>query len=296
MVEAQQASEADLLGRAMNTRSITNRLAAIATALAAIAAGAGLLIPGLYRDASYWVQQARGTDLATLLVAVPVLGFGLWAARRGSAAGQLAVVAGLLYLVYNYGIFAFSVAMNPLTAVHIAILGLAIWSLILATRSVAVAEAGTTVAEGLTRRASGVFLVAVAALVGLLWIGQIAAATTTGSLSPDLVRAGLSTNPVYALDLAFFLPLCAVAGVGLLRRNGAAAFALPMLIWVALMGAGIVGGFVFSAAAGDEIPVVVAAVISALSFGSAALAVVAIARRAAGHVSIGGRRPAHQGG
>ena len=280
----------------MNTRSITNRLAAIATALAAIAAGAGLLIPGLYRDASYWVQQARGTDLATLLVAVPVLGFGLWAARRGSAAGQLAVVAGLLYLVYNYGIFAFSVAMNPPTAVHIAILGLAIWSLILATRSVAVAEAGTTVAEGLNRRASGVFLVAVATLFGLLWIGQIGTATTTGSLSPDLVRAGLSTNPVYALDLAFFLPLCGVAGVGLLRRNGAAAFALPMLIWVALMGAGIVGGFVFSAVAGDEIPVVVAAVISALSFGSAALAVVAIARRAAGHVNIGGRRPAHQGG
>ena len=33
-------------------------------------------------------------------------------------------MAGLLYLVYNYAIFAFSVAMNPLTAVHIAIFGL----------------------------------------------------------------------------------------------------------------------------------------------------------------------------
>jgi hypothetical protein len=261
-----------------------------------MAAGAGLLVPGLYRDAPYWVQQARGTDLGTLLVAVPVLGFGLWAARRGSGAGQLAVVAGLLYFVYNYGIFAFSVAMNPLTAIHIAIVGLALWGLVLATRTAAVAEAGTTVAESLNRRASGVFLIAVAALFGLLWIGQIATATTTGSLSPDLVRAGLSTNPVYALDLAFFLPLCAVAGVGLLRRDGAAAFALPMLIWVPLMGAGIVGGFVFAAVAGEEIPVVVAAVISALSFGSAALAVVAIARRAAGHVNVGGRRPAHQGG
>ena len=280
----------------MNTGSISNRLAAIATAFAAFAAAAGLLVPGLYRDAPFWVQQARGTDLATLFVAVPVLVGGLWTTRRGSAAGQLAVFAALLYLVYNYGIFAFSVAMNPLTAVHIAIVGLALWSLVLVTRSTALTDAGTAVATGLNRRAAGVLLVAVSALFGLLWIGQIATATTTGSLSPDLVRAGLSTNPVYALDLAFFLPLCAVAGVGLLRRNGAAAFALPMLIWVALMGAGIVGGFVFSAAAGDEIPVVVAAVISALSFGSAALAVVAIARRAAGHVSIGGRRPAHQGG
>jgi hypothetical protein len=37
----------------VNTRPITNRLAAIATGLAAFAAGAGLLIPGLYRDTAY---------------------------------------------------------------------------------------------------------------------------------------------------------------------------------------------------------------------------------------------------
>ena len=78
-----------------------------------------------------WVQQAQGTDLATLLLAVPVLSSGLWTASRGSSAGRLAVVAGLLYLVYNYAIFAFSVALNPLTAVHIAIFGLSLWSLVL---------------------------------------------------------------------------------------------------------------------------------------------------------------------
>ena len=55
----------------MNT--ISNRLAAIATMLAAVAALAGLAVPGLYVDAPNWVQQAQGTDLATLFLAVPVL-------------------------------------------------------------------------------------------------------------------------------------------------------------------------------------------------------------------------------
>jgi hypothetical protein len=279
----------------MTTRSIANGLAAVATALAAIAAGAGLLIPGLYRDAPYWVQQARGTDLATLLVAVPVLALGLWAARRGSGAGQLAVFAGLLYIVYNYGIFVFSVVMNPLTAVHIAIVGLALWSLILAIQSRALSEAGAAVADDLNRRASGILLVAVAGLFALLWIGQIATATTTGVLAPDLVRAGLSTNPVYALDLAFFLPLCALAGIGLLRSNRAGAFGQPMLIWVALMGAGVVGGFLFSAAAGEEIPVVVAVVISALSIVSAALAAAPLVRHASRQLTVRAPRPAHEG-
>jgi hypothetical protein len=279
----------------MTTRSIANGLAAVATALAAVAAGAGLLIPGLYRDAPYWVEQARGTDLATLLVAVPVLTLGLWAARRGSGAGQLAVFAGLLYVVYNYGIFVFSVVMNPLTAVHIAIVGLALWSLVVTTRSPALSEAGAAVAEGLNRRASGILLIAVAGLFGLLWIGQIATATMTGTLAPDLVRAGLSTNPVYALDLAFFLPLCALAGIDLVRRNRAGAFAQPMLVWVALMGAGVVGGFLFSAAAGEENPIVVAVVISALSIVSAALAAAPLVRNASRRLTLRAPRPAHQG-
>jgi len=279
----------------VNTRSITSRLAAIATGLAAFAAAGGLLIPGLYRDAPYWVQQARGTDLATLLVAVPVLALGLWAARRGSAAGQLAVFVGLLYVVYNYGIFVCSVVMNPRTAVHITILGLALWSLVLMTRSASLTEAGTAVAEGLSRRTSGVLLIAVAALFSLLWIGQIATATTTGVLAPDLIRAGLSTNPVYALDLAFFLPLCAIAGIGLLRRTGAAAYGQAMLIWVALMGAGVVGGFLFSAAAGEDVPVVVAVVITALSLASAALAAVPLVRHASGRLPLRAPRSVHEG-
>ena len=253
---------------------VLNRLAVIATFLAAGAAFAGLAVPGLYVDAPNWVQQAQGTDLATLFLAVPVLVGGLWTAARGSAPGRLAVVAGLLYLVYNYAIFAFSVAMNPLTAVHIAIFGLALWSLLIAGRSAV--EGTEAVTERLNRRTSGGFLVGVGVMFGLLWLGQIAATSTTGNLPPDLLKAGISSNPVYALDLAFFLPLCAIAGVGLLRRNGAVAFAFPMLVWVPLMGGGVVGGILLMAAAGDQSAVPVAVVITLLGVVSSVLATVAI--------------------
>lgn len=277
----------------MNPTAI--RLAAVATFLAAGAAIAGLAVRGLYVDAPNWVQQAQGTDLATLFLAVPVLAVGLWSASRGSAAGRLSVVAGLLYLVYNYAIFAFSVAMNPLTAVHIAILGLALWSLLLAGRSAVVGAEAVT--ERLNRRAAGWLLIGVGALFGLLWLGQIAATSMSGILPPDLVKAGIASNPVYALDLAFFLPLCAVAGIGLLRGNAAAAFAFPMLVWVPLMGGGVVGGIVLMAAAGDLTAVPVAVVITALSVVSSILAAVAIVRpgAAAGLVGVPAR-PARQEG
>jgi hypothetical protein len=253
-----------------------SRLAAVATFLAASAALAGLVLTGLYVDAPNWAQEARGTDLATLFLAVPVLAIGLWMSTRGSSAGRLAVVAGLLYLVYNYAIFAFAVAMNPLTAVHIAIFGLSLWGLVLAGRTAVEGSYGLT--ERLNRRAAGGLLIGVAAMFGLLWLGQIATASTTGVLPPDLVKAGISTNPVYALDLAFFLPLCALAGIGLLRGHSAAAYAFPMLLWVTLMGAGVVGGFLLMAAAGDQIAVPVVVAISGLSVASSILAALALVR------------------
>jgi hypothetical protein len=268
--------------------AISYRLAAIAAVLAGVAAMAGLLVSGLYVDAPNWVQQARGTDLATLFLAVPVLVVGLWAAGRGHGAGRSAIVAGLLYLVYNYAIFAFSVAMNPLTAMHIAILGLALWSLLLGGRE---AVPGTEdLADRLNRRAAGGLLIAVGALFGLMWLGQIAATSLNGVLPADLVTAGISANPVYALDLAFFLPLCALAGIGLLRGTGAAAFAFPMLIWIALMGAGIVGGFLFMAAAGDQAGVPVAVAVTGLAVASSILAAIALVRSgsAATRVDISG--------
>lgn len=188
---------------------------------------------------------------------------------------------------------------DPLTAVHFAIFGLSLWSLVLGAQAAVDASGAAT--ERLNRRASAGVLIVVAGMFGLLWLSQIAATTMTGTLAPDLVLAGISTNPVYALDLAFFLPLCALAGIGLLRRNGAAAYALPMLIWVPLMGAGVLGGFVLAAVAGDKVPTAVVSVIATLCVVSASLALVAIVRPSSPvvdpkHRAEGASRPAHLGG
>ena len=215
----------------MSRMAIADALAWMVVPTAAVASGAGLLLPDLYRDAPYWVQQARGTDLATLFLAVPVLGLGLRAAGRGSPLGRVASLGALLYLVYNYAIIAFSVAMNPLAALYIAILGLTVWSVGLVLTATDLGSLAGPVVERLPRRLTAAVLMTVALLFGLLWLGQIAEATLSGGLPADVERAGLPTNPVYALDLALFLPLAAVAGIGLVRRRAAAAaFAVPALI------------------------------------------------------------------
>lgn len=74
--------------------SIAERFAALAGLVAAVAALAGF-IPGVYRDPRPLIVQSNGQDLATLVVAIPVLALGLWASSRGSLRGRLVVLGAL---------------------------------------------------------------------------------------------------------------------------------------------------------------------------------------------------------
>ncbi len=256
---------------------IGDRLAVAALALAAVAAAAGLLVSGLYRDTAEMVREARAADLVTLAVAVPVLGLSLWRARSGSAGARLVAIGALGYLSYSYAIFAFSVVINPLTPVHIAILGLATWSFVLAIFGLDQATLDRANRMRLSRRVAGAFLIVVVVLFAMLWLGQIAGAITSGKLPASVSDLNLPTNAVYALDLAFALPLLAVAGGWLLGndRRGPAA-GLSALAFTMLMGLSVVAIFAVDAASGIAIEVVPVAIFGVITGVAAILEVVGL--------------------
>jgi hypothetical protein len=255
-------------------------LAGLAALLAAVSAAAGLFVPDLYRDPEAWIRQARAADLVTLLAVVPALAVGLWRARAGSQAGRLVALAALGYLAYNYAIFGFSVAINPMTPLHIAILGLSVWSLLLTIVAMAGRPFGSAVGCRLPRRTTAMFLLAVPAMFGLMWSSQIAQAITSGAPPEEVAKLGLPTNPVYTLDLAFALPFLAVSGIALLRGSRASAeLAVAALAWVALMGLGVLAIFGFDAAAGATVSLPVVAVIGAITCIAVALTAVGLMPR-----------------
>jgi len=260
-----------------NRTIVADRLAASALVLAALSAGAGLLIPGIYRDTEAWIRQARAADLVTLFAVVPVLAFGLWRASAGSAVGRLTALAALGYLVYNYALFGFSVAINAMTPAHIAVLGLATWSLALNLVDLSRDPLRAGVGTRLPRRTTATFLVAVSALFASMWLGQIVQAIASGAVPEELANLGLATNPVYTLDLAFALPFLVVSGIAAVRLWPAGAeLALVALAWVALMGLGVLAIFAFDAAAGAAVPLAVAAGIGLLTVIAIALTTVGL--------------------
>jgi hypothetical protein len=256
--------------------TLSDRFGGGALLLAAIAAGAGLLVPDLYRDSEAWIRQARATDLVTLLVAVPVLALSLWRARAGSPAARLVALGALGYLVYSYAIFGFSVAINPMTPLYIATLSLTTWALVLGIPGLDLAGFDEIGAR-LPRRTTATALILISVLFGSLWLGQIGGSITSGAPPAEVARLGLPTNPVYVLDLAFALPLLALAGVRMLRGGRAAgAMALATMVWTAVMGLSILAIFAFDAAAGQPVEPVVVAVIAAITGTAAVLAIVGL--------------------
>jgi hypothetical protein len=233
--------------------------------LSGTAAAGGLFGRNLYRDNPFWIEQTRGIDLATLFLAVPILVVSLILVAGGWRLAVPLELGVLLYLAYNYAIYTTSVAMNRFALLYIAVLGLSLWAAILLASSPSLALASRTLTGTSHGRVAAIFLLVVAALFGLLWLSQILSSTLSGALPVDLKRTGLPANPVYALDLAVFLPLAVIAAIGVLRNlSPAADFALPMLVWVVLTSAGIVGGFFFEARANETVPIPVAALIGLL--------------------------------
>jgi hypothetical protein len=270
-------------GEVMTPRlKFADQLAFVALLLAAVAAAAGLFVSGLYRDTEEGIRQARATDLVTLLGAVPALALGLWRARAGSAGGRLVAVGALAYLAYSYAIYAFSVVIDPLTPVHIAILGLATWSLVLAALGLDAATIDRASRFRLPRRATGGFLIVVAALFAMLWLSQIAGAITSGHLPTAISDLNLPTSPVFSLDLAFAVPLIAVAGAWLIRRDHRGpASAVAGLAFLVILGLSVLAIFAFEAAAGIAVeapPVVIFGAVTATAAALLGLALTSSAR------------------
>ena len=205
----------------------------------------------------------------TLFVAVPALAIGLWRAQTGSPGGRLVALAAVGYLAYSYAIYAFSVVIDPLTPVHIAILGMSAWSLALMIFGSEGETLDRTPSLRFARRTTGGFLIAVAALFAVLWLSQIAGAITSGHLPAAVSDLHLPTSPVYVLDLAFAVPLITLAGIWLLRRDRrGAAGAAASLAFLAILGLSVLAIFAFEASAGiavEVVPIVIFGLVTAMA-------------------------------
>ena len=218
-------------------------LSVLIVGLMAAASAAGLLVGGLYPDGAWAREALRGGDLATLVLAVPLLLGALILSARGSRRAQVVWVAMLGYAIYNYAYYVFGAEFNDVFLLHIAILSMSIFALALLAPRLDVAGIAARIRGGAAARWIGAFLVVVGLGQGGLWAFLIVRFALTGELLADIPVDG--QHLVFALDLALLAPTLVLAGILLFRRTavglvmGAAVSLFGLVYQVNLMLAGV---------------------------------------------------------
>jgi len=187
--------------------------------VAAAAAATTLFVPGVLRGTAVMNGSARGTALVALVVAVPVLVLAMAAAARASARAVVVWLGAVAYLLYNAVLFLLATPFNSLFLLYAAMFALAVWSAAMLLHGMDVPAFGTRFGPGLPVRALAIYLWAVAACNALAWLVQVVPAVLSGGAPAFLDGTGLTTNPIYAQDLSFWIPLTAVAALWLWRRQ-----------------------------------------------------------------------------
>lgn len=211
----------------------------IGAALLAIAGSIiGLAVPGIYADLTpAFLPQALAQDIANLAIVSPAWLILAAMALRGSLRAYLLWLGVLIFTIYNYVIYTFSIPFGPLFFLWVAVLGLSLYALI---GGVAVVDQEKIKASFTSPRAVSVtawLLIVTAVLFSLLWLSEDVPALLSGSRPQSVVDMALPTNPVHILDLGFFLPAGIATGLMLLKEKPLAYNVAPaFLVFLILTG------------------------------------------------------------
>ena len=199
--------------------SLAVRFSGALAVVAGVAAVIGAFVPSVFHDAPVTVGNAQGTAVVLLLIGLPVLVSSMVLARRGSRRAVIVWLGTLFYILYNSVMFTFAAVFNSLFLVNVAMLSLSVWSVVTLLRTVDLDALPGWFDRRVPARSIGAFLIFTAAAFAALWLADLLPAIVANTTPASLRGTRLNTNPVEILDLAFTLPLCALAGIWLWRRR-----------------------------------------------------------------------------
>lgn len=211
--------------------------------LVAIAACAGLFwAPTYAQEKPLWAAMGMGGDAINLLVIVPVLLASALLARKGSVPACLVWIGTLVFLLYNFLIYALAVHFSDVFLVYCGVLGLSFFGLMGILPALSISEIANRYSQRAPVKSTAAALFLIALIFGVQWVREIIPALGSGQAPKGVAELGLLTNPVHVLDLSFVLPANLIVALLLLRRKPVAFTIAPvLLVFSTLMPVALVG-------------------------------------------------------
>jgi hypothetical protein len=187
-------------------------LSQIAAVLMTAASLAGLAFPAALYSTAELQQSYLTNDVVNLMIGLPVLIGSIWFTRRGSLLGLLLWPGALLYVVYNYLVYAFGNPLGWLTFISLALVAISTLAIINLFGSIKAETVKQQIADKTPRRFAGVVMI----IFGLFFIVRVIGivfGAVSGGTSLPLSEIGL------AVADGTLSVLWVMGGVLLLRRQ-----------------------------------------------------------------------------
>lgn len=229
---------------------------------------------GLYHyDTLSYAAQAIGQDIATLVVGIPLLIAGIILARKGSLRGQLLLAGGLGYTLYTYTSYAFLAAYNQFFLLYVTLFSLSLFAFIIALSGMDAELVSQQVSEGMPRRAIAVFLMLLAAFLGMAWLGRIVPPLLADT--PPIGLEAYTTLVIQALDLGIIVPASTITAVLLWqKRPWGYTLASVLIVKGLMMGAALIAMIISQIVAGMEVSPVEVIMFSGIALAALAFTII----------------------
>ncbi len=159
-------------------------------------------------------------------------------------------------------LFLFATPFNNIFLLYVATLSLSMWSMVAVLHAIDVPSFAKRFSLKLPARTIAVYLLVIVGMNALAWLWQVVPGMLSTTTPQFMNGTGLPTNPVFAQDLAVWLPLMGVSAVWLWRRT-AWGYVISglLLVMYAIEGLGVAADQWFGSAADPTSPVASAAAV-----------------------------------
>lgn len=174
---------------------------------------------GIYKHMSQDVApQGIAQDYVTLFVAIPLLAFALFRARRGSLKGRFLLTGILGYFMVTYLFYLVMAMYNLLFPVYTILLATSFFAFALAFRGLSQDRLYSYFGKETPVTVTGGFLIFNSLIIAFLWLSVVVPPLLDGSIIPVQVEH-YTTLIVQGLDLGLLLPLSFLSGLLLIHKK-----------------------------------------------------------------------------
>lgn len=202
---------------------------------------------GLYKfNIKSLIAEGIAWDFVRLIIAVPALIIGFILFLKESLRGTLFLIGVLAAIFYQYFLWAFGWAYNPLFLCYVIIYSLSLCTIILILASLKKERLKTAFSDSFPVKYIGIFNISVAGILMLMWLKEILPTLYPNTIPEQF--AGVHTLFVQAADLGIVIPFAIFSGILLLKRNlYGYLLASVAIIFMIFMGLAIIAGVILNA-------------------------------------------------